>query len=432
MQHHFETPTISPAIPSRSIRSQYNLLRTAHKAGIIPQEEWNAISTPENLKLVKSDPESLLKCLKDVPITPRYNNANVHYCVELWRKAKGLNRGRAVLACVLAHLIAMKTFVESDDDKFDVLLEDNVRAPISIPASLLSNQEDGGKEELYCECAEQIWNTIQTSEQWEHESGRQCHLRYYGWLGSIPNLEWLLHHYIPQTSFPANNNNEQNKDGGGGGVFPFPSFVVQINNDNEDATTKKQPEEEKEDTNNDDDKKHNANTAGGTPIWGAYAYSISSTGYQSLIQSLQHDVGAILWKGKRMRCYLVKPIDKILPRRILSTLGDELEEEEQKKGMGVVHVTSEPAFFRAPMLSSKIHPQWDEGFCRSTEYQLDHYGSCGRLDWDDLWLTTEEAEIVAYKKKSSCKGENGNDGIWLTLAQLAELKLKEGGKDGDA
>eukprot|EP00957_Ditylum_brightwellii_P124072 9457875-Ditylum_brightwellii.AAC.1 len=84
------------------------------------------------------------------------------------------------------------------------------------------------------------------------------------------------------------------------------------------------------------------------------------------------------------------------------------------------------------MLSSKIHPQWDEGFCRSTEYQLDHYGSCGILDWDDSWLMTEEAEIVAYKKKSSCKGENGNDGIWLTLAQLAELKLKEGGKDGDA
>merc|ERR1712038_286632 len=58
--------------------------------------------------------------------------------------------------------------------------------------------------------------------------------------------------------------------------------------------------------------------AGGTAIWGAYAYWISKEGHRALIESLQKDVGSLLWKGKRMRCYLVKPIDKVMPRKIIS------------------------------------------------------------------------------------------------------------------
>jgi hypothetical protein len=108
------------------------------------------------------------------------------------------------------------------------------------------------------------------------------------------------------------------------------------------------------------------------------------------------NVGALLWKGKRARYYSVKPIDKILPRQIMSIFGAES-----------VHLTTMPALFRAPMLTSKIHAKWDPEFCCSTTYQLLQAG----LQWSDLWLTSAEQKVVQYYEEC---------GEWLTLAQLEE------------
>ena len=59
-------------------------------------------------------------------------------------------------------------------------------------------------------------------------------------------------------------------------------------------------------------------TPGGTNlVWGTYAYWISHDAYRIILQTLQNDIGAILWKGKRMRYYHVKPIDKVIPRIII-------------------------------------------------------------------------------------------------------------------
>ena len=79
--------------------------------------------------------------------------------------------------------------------------------------------------------------------------------------------------------------------------------------------------------------------------WGAYAYWISAEGYKAIISSLQKDVGSLLWKGKRMRCYQVKPVDKIIPRKVASNFSE---------GCKHIHVATHPAFFRAPMLTSKL------------------------------------------------------------------------------
>jgi hypothetical protein len=108
----------------------------------------------------------------------------------------------------------------------------------------------------------------------------------------------------------------------------------------------------------------------------------------------------MLWKGKRMRNYAVKPIDKILPRQALS-----------KFGPNAVQISSHPAFFRAPMLTSKIHAQWDPGFCESTELQLKET----KLDWSELWLTDTERDIVDHHKTS---------GKWLTFSELESLRSK--------
>jgi hypothetical protein len=66
-------------------------------------------------------------------------------------------------------------------------------------------------------------------------------------------------------------------------VFPFP-----ITSDFEFAQ-----QEEHQDTDESDRIK-----PGGTAIWGAYAYWISREGYNALVESLQKDVGAMLWRGK--------------------------------------------------------------------------------------------------------------------------------------
>ena len=74
------------------------------------------------------------------------------------------------------------------------------------------------------------------------------------------------------------------------------------------------------------------------------------------------------------------------------------------------------------MLGSLLHPQWEEGFCSSTElqYQLSCYhdgedGSSreGSDVWDHVWLTNVERDVV------SCRKETGK---WLQKDDLAKVK----------
>ncbi|OEU15603.1 hypothetical protein FRACYDRAFT_240296 [Fragilariopsis cylindrus CCMP1102] len=151
--------------------------------------------------------------------------------------------------------------------------------------------------------------------------------------------------------------------------------------------------DEKSDTKN-NETNHIHNKPGGNLCWGAYAYWMSNEGYESLMGTLRNDVGAILWKGKRQRHYSVKPIDKILPRQTIANFGS-----------SSVQISSQPAFFRAPMLTSKIHSKWDPGFCDATEYQL----QSNNLDWYNLSLTDTEREIVSHHNIS---------GKWITEMEL--------------
>lgn len=288
MSSHFELPTFSPGVPQRKIRNRMGLISTAYEAGLIPQQEWEAFlqshgEIPTSSYYCDNDdhrPPSdqllLCKAWQAVPLTPITKeqqqrkgstlDISQHYTAEFWRKAKGLGRDRAVLACTLAHLIAMKTYVRGG---YDFILEDNVRAPIDAT-----------------DCARRV-REAKTVE---------ADLIYLGWLGSIKNLTWVIHTHAKR--YPTEN-----------GVFPFPVA-----------------------------EKHYDEGMGGTAIWGAYAYHISQKGYEALIhQTLQHDVGSMLWKGKRMRSFIAKPIDKILPRALI---GHNLP----------VIVSQKPAFFRAPMV----------------------------------------------------------------------------------
>ena len=287
--------------------------------------------------------------------------------IELWAKAKTLNRGRSVLACVMAHLMAMKTLVgdqdenaclgSADSSRFDFILEDNVRA------------FDGSGSE----CAKRIWQLVEAS------SSRGCHLRYYGWLGSAPNLTWVFSKHIPRKAF-------NRADGSDFSIFPLPT--------NEDfeldgIVSSAKPTRQRNTTEGSNESPH-FETPGGTAVWGTFAYTVSPKTYHSLVRRLQQDVGALMWKGKRMRCFVAKPFDKILPRHT-----------RQEFGAQAIHLTSKVAFVRAPMLGSLIHPQWEVGFCTSTELQhgLSSHED-GKYVWDNVWLSGSEHELIARRKES--------------------------------
>jgi hypothetical protein len=158
------------------------------------------------------------------------------------------------------------------------------------------------------------------------------------------------------------------------------------------------PESDNKEEDDDDEPKTSTRQhlrPGGNMVWGCYGYWMSRQAYESLMDELRNDVGALLWKGKRMRYYSVKPIDKVLPRRTIAIYGADS-----------VHLATHPAVFRAPMLTSKIHTQWDPEFCKSTQVQLEH---CD-LDWNDLWLTESERQVVEHYKLT---------GKWITPAQLS-------------
>ena len=316
------------------------------------------------------------------------------------------------MACFLAHLVAMRTLV---DGGYDFILEDNVRAPIF--GNNGDDDDEGGEDaDMYCECAERIWATMEASERMSQseasstageDSAKQCHLRYYGWLGSRPNLKWLFDVHTKRMRA------REDWDDSHGAIFPYPT-VEEFRGDK--PVPKRRNEEKDQNGPEEEEEGEEEEKGSGTPIWGCYAYSISRPGYESLLSDLRNDVGAILWRGKNMPSYIVKPIDRVLPRRIMEHLGRD-----------AVHVAALPAFFRAPMLKSTIHSQLDVEFCKSTEYQMAVAGrdvglvdgedgcDCGDNEqmettcrrrrrwmprgWESLWLTDNEKKVISQRNE---------------------------------
>ena len=112
-----------------------------------------------------------------------------------------------------------------------------------------------------------------------------------------------------------------------------------------------------------------------------------------VVLQLQEDIGAVMWKGKRMKTYRIKPIDKIVPRRCYEA------------GAGAVMIVHKPVFFRAPMLQSKIHRKFDAEFCKSTDLQLKAVG----LEWERLWLTEEEEAKVRRFRETGRWGDDDDE-----------------------
>ena len=459
---HFEPPVFSPGVPSREIRNRLKLLQYSRRAGLIRDIEWDMIvravqeqtaagtgdalndgmetlnidsdfigdvkqnqhevidpflhlavtteveddkesedRTAENKLKKKRWPQTITKSLIHIS-DERKGSAEdiaVPYSLELWRKAKSLSRDRSVLACTLAHLIAMKTLVgDNGCEQFDFILEDNVRAFVGMGfANDRSEISDSSWTGWSCECANRIWDIIELSNQSADDS-TTCHLRYFGWLGSLPNLSWVYQKHIPRKGKGTDDMR----------IFPFPTNedfeLDSIPTDKESVKSQKRADA----TAKQDSSAPHFTTPGGTAVFGAFSYSVSAHAYNSLIYALQNDCGALLWKSKKMRAYRAKAVDKILPRHVRSTFGEKC-----------VHVPDKVAFVRCPMLGSLLHQQWERGFCESTElqYKLSCIESTAgaamqsnNLVWESVWLTDAERQIVKHRQKT---------GKWMSKDEMA-------------
>jgi hypothetical protein len=344
---------------------------------LLPEPEWDALEKALDNPVYQKDPESFFECLKDVPVTTQgrrgsdYDINGVHYTVELWRKAKTVNRGRAVLACALAHLMALKQLT---DEGFDALLEDNVRMPLAS-------------------VADRLWQTMDAVTEREAATGSPCHMRYYGWLGSIPNVQWIYETHMSRdaTVVPLPTPQDIEAD-----LAQYKERQKETDVEKESGTSDTSAVNGTDESGKTEKEEKLQKPGGSNPVFGTYAYWISKDAYEAVMDVLRKDVGALLWRSKRMRYYQVKPIDKILPRQISAAFDG-----------SAVLIPRAPAFFRAPMLTSKIHAQWDPAFCKSTEYQLQQTG----LTWSGLRLTAVERTVVAHYE--AC-------GAWLTPAQLQD------------
>jgi len=70
-----------------------------------------------------------------------------------------------------------------------------------------------------------VWGAINACNEWEKERNLNCHLRFFGWLGSTTNLEWIMQTHIPKRKYVRkdcvneNRNIDQNSDVT---IVPFP------------------------------------------------------------------------------------------------------------------------------------------------------------------------------------------------------------------
>ena len=137
-------------VPSRSIRCQAGLMRAAYSCGLLLE-----------------DPEETVLIGKKTSQSGTWDDMD--YAEELWKKGRSLSRERAVLACLFAHLRAMRKAVEED---FDIILEDNVR--MLRDAAILIREFK------------------------RESSGASA--RFFGYLGPEDNLRWLYNVHVPKYS----------------------------------------------------------------------------------------------------------------------------------------------------------------------------------------------------------------------------------------
>jgi hypothetical protein len=279
--------------------------------------------TPRQLR----SKNGLLSVLQSLHIL---ENATPEKIDECWKSMRHLSRDRSVLACTLAHILAMSMFVEEGAD-YDFICEDNIRGPVTNGQSHARIQ----RLNALAPDADLLFYAYggRASEilQWQQELDRD-------------DKEW--------DSWPTTTDFEGSAEG---------CDVHEASTTSSDSGGEKSSSgcvvKAKE----------------ASVLWGLMAYKPSTAVYQAVLEEIQADMpGSLAWQPKRGQSQIAKPADKVIPKYSL------------KRNLSVV-VTKTPAFFRAP-ISSTIHPKLDAQFMDTTVLQLAQSG----VTWSDLDLSKEE------------------------------------------
>ena len=95
MRDQFETPVFSPSVSSRTLRNRIQFFKVVHEAGLIPEQEWEALfqqhaaamSGDSSHSSSERDPGKFFDCLKDVPVLEgrrgSKSDVKLHYSKEV-------------------------------------------------------------------------------------------------------------------------------------------------------------------------------------------------------------------------------------------------------------------------------------------------------------------------------------------------------------
>eukprot|EP00927_Polykrikos_kofoidii_P034055 TRINITY_DN28886_c0_g1_i1.p1 TRINITY_DN28886_c0_g1~~TRINITY_DN28886_c0_g1_i1.p1 ORF type:complete len:391 (-),score=55.95 TRINITY_DN28886_c0_g1_i1:41-1213(-) len=133
-------------------------------------------------------------------------------------------------------------------------------------------------------------------------------------------------------------------------------------------------------------------------IFCTYAYGASRRVYEILCRDIAA-TPSLMFRRKRGKT-AVLPIDRLLLWR---TAEAGLE----------TRTCREPCCFRAPLLRSTIHPQYDARLAETTEYQLRLIG----VDWCQIWLARNEQDAPGMLKRRKEEEAAETKRIWYAKRQ---------------
>lgn len=252
----------SEGVSARELRTRDGLLKAFVDTGLIDGtslDPGHFVRVAEQLPRARGDSEG-----KRADDDPSDSSASTISTAErTWLSCRHLSRERAVLACCLAHLRAMRRAV---DEGWDVILEDNCRGPVSSG-----------------EAARRIRACAMASPD--------ADLRYYSYSGRAEEVaSWLLH--------LSGSGSE------GGAALPWPRMRLP-SSAKPDAGCKAEATA--------------APTAGAVQnvLFGCLCYAIGQRAEGVLRGSLRADMpGSLVWSPRRQKVQHAKPVDKLLPNRL--------------------------------------------------------------------------------------------------------------------
>eukprot|EP00750_Incisomonas_marina_P005324 INCI13905.3.p1 GENE.INCI13905.3~~INCI13905.3.p1 ORF type:complete len:380 (+),score=47.57 INCI13905.3:237-1376(+) len=297
----------SLGVAARELRTKEGLRKAAIECGLFDDNQQQNENTD------------------DSDATSDGNHSRNEYDFErLWRDCRSINRQRAVLGCLLAHVRALK-YANSIPGGVDVVFEDNVRflkKPGASAARIrsLQSQSPGALVRLYGFGApETIVKSLFTAA------------------GS--------HHVADFLFTPAKSQ------------LPDDQLHTETcSNEKCDAMSEKGLQR------------------GAPLVWGCFAYWVHPSVLERYLHTLRAQLPTSLLhkRNKRQKTYSVRPFDKVLfdfglPRTVFQAQADVPQDVCDSQQPRTAVVALRPCCYRAPMLPSLIHRNYDAGFCAASE-----------------------------------------------------------------